>query len=370
MTSRIESIGLLAAPLALFAGAAIAQPPPPPPQAEQRSMERRVEVRIDRGGPPEIVINGERIEPERIRRRGDGILEIMDVRGDAIVEVIEAPRRPQDRRLQPSEPPRPMLGVVLAPIDPLLARHLRLDPAKVSMVAEVMDGSPAMEAGLVAGDLLLEIGGEPASIERIGEVVSRQGPDGEVKIAVLHDGEKRSVKLRPRMMAPEGVRGMPAPGGPGLDFEFDDRGDRPAQGGDWQDLRSSLERMRERMGGEVRERLQEWREQWEGPWGEEHIRRPLREFRDQTRREFDRLIREMERYEEEMRDRLERRWREMQEEWRRRGEEDRGREPGEPGGREWRGDQPRDGEAPRVRPRRDGGDGERRPGRPIASSPA
>ena len=164
MTVRIAASARLALPLAVFAGAAIAKPPPPPPQGEPRTMERRVEVRIDNGGPPEVVINGERIAPERIRLRGDGAFEIRDARGDAIVEVIEVPNRSQGRRMQAPEPPRPMIGVVLAPIDPVLARHLKLDPAIVTMVAEVMDGSPAMEAGLVPGDLLLEIGGGSASI--------------------------------------------------------------------------------------------------------------------------------------------------------------------------------------------------------------
>ena len=382
MTVRIAASARLALPLAVFAGAAIAQPPPPPPQGEPRTMERRVEVRIDNGGPPEVVINGERIAPERIRPRGDGAFEIRDARGDAIVEVIEVPNRSQGRRMQAPEPPRPMIGVVLAPIDPVLARHLKLDPAIVTMVAEVMDGSPAMEAGLVPGDLLLEIGGGSASIERIAEVVARQGPDGEVKVRVLHDGEKRVVKMRPRMMVPpqpalpvEGMRWMPPQGEPGMAFEFDDRGDRPPQGGDWQDLRSSLERMRERMGGEVRERMQSWREQWEGPWGEEHIRRPLREFREQTRHEFEQMMHEMDRYEDEMRERLERRWRDLQDEWRRRNEEIWNRGPGPDDRPRWREDRPRDEQPQRVRPRRDGGEGGRAPGRPsdappIPSSPA
>ena len=167
---------------------------------------------------------------------------------------------------------------------------------------------------------------------------------------------------------------MPPQGEPGMAFEFDDRG-RPAPDGDWQDLRSSLERMRERMGGEVRERMQSWREQWEGPWGEEHIRRPLREFREQTRHEFEQMMHEMDRYEDEMRERLERRWRDLQDEWRRRNEEIWNRGPGPDDRPRWREDRPRDEQPPRVRPRRDGGEGGRAPGRPsdappIPSSPA
>ena len=379
MIARLVAPAGIAVPLALIAGSAVAQPPPPPPQGPMRTTEQRVEVRVENGGAPEVVINGRRIAPDRIRRRGDGTFEVLGEPGDMIVEVIEVPRGPQDRRMPAAEPPRPMIGVVLAPIDPLLARHLRLDPATVAMVAEVIEGSPAMEAGIVPGDILLEIAGEPASVERIGEVVSRKGPDGDLKVRVLHDGEKRSVALRPRMMMPppleppltpqqprQGMQWVPAPGGPGMDFEFGDRG---PQGGDWQDLRGALDRMRERMGGEVRERLQAWREQWEGPWGEEHIRRPLREFREQARHEFERMMREMDRYEQEMRERLERRWRELQQEWRHRNEElwDRGPGPDDrPQGRE---DRSRDGQAPRDRPRRNDGDGGRGPGRPDAAPP-
>ncbi|MFZ9690417.1 MAG: PDZ domain-containing protein [Phycisphaerales bacterium] len=410
-SSILRSIGLPVA-TTLFAGAAVAQPPPPPPQGQERMVEVRVEqggapevkvngqriapdrirprgdgtfeivdgperamveVRVENGGTPEVMINGQRIAPDRIRPRGDGTYEIVGGPERAIVEVIEVPRGPQQRM----QAPRPMIGVVLAPIDPLLARHLKLDPAKATMVAEVMPGTPAMEAGIVAGDILLEIGGEPASIERIGEVVARKGPDGEVKVWVLHDGEKRAVKLRPRVMTPpmpepppQGMRPMPGPGGPGMGF--DDRGDRGPQGGDWQDLRGSLDRMRERMGDEVRERLEQWREQWEGPWGEENIRRPLREYREQTRREFERMMQEMERLEQEMRERLEMRWRWMQEAWQRGGGDeqwDRGPRPDDrPQGR---GGPPREGQSDRPRPRRNGGDAPRRgDAPPVPSSPA
>jgi hypothetical protein len=366
-------------PLALFAGIAVAQPPPPPPAAGERMIERRGEVRVENGGPPEVVINGQRIAPDRIRLRGDGTFEVIGGPDEAIVEVIEVPRGPQARRMPSPEPPRPMIGVVLAPVEPLLARHLKLDPSNATMVADVMPGSPAMEAGLVPGDILLEIGGEPASIERIGEIVARKGPDGEVKIWVLHDGEKRAVKLRPRMMAPpmaeppSDMRPMPRRGGPGMVFEFEDREERGSQDGDWQDLRGALERLRDRMGGEVRDRLEAWREQWEGPWGEEHIRRPLREFREQTRREYERLMHEMERYEQEMRERLEGRWRQMQEEWRRMNQELERREAPRPP--EAEGDRPRGEQPPRNRPRRDGGEGGRgapRPGDapPIPATPA
>ncbi|MGA1631182.1 MAG: hypothetical protein ACO4BU_03640, partial [Phycisphaerales bacterium] len=88
-------------PLALFAGIAVAQPPPPPPAAEERMIERRVEVRVENGGPPEVVINGQRVAPDRIRPRGDGSFEIIGGPGETIVEVIEVPRGPQQRMQAP-----------------------------------------------------------------------------------------------------------------------------------------------------------------------------------------------------------------------------------------------------------------------------
>ena len=391
-------------PVALAASTAVSQQPPPPPGSPQTEIrERRVEVRVEDGGAPQVMIDGRPVPQQMVIRRGDGTFEVGGD-GGAIIEVIEVPAMAMGDKVAAPQDSRPMIGVVLAPVDSLLARHLRLDPAKVTLVAEVMDGSPAMEAGIEAGDILVEIAGEPATIEHIGEVVAGHGDGGELKVALIHEGKKRAVKLSPRMMPmprptppppgmpPQGMHRVErhvGPDGQEMVFEIhaDDlegmppgamawvqreggpdeqqvilqfRGMAPDGEGDWEDLRGALERFGVRLGEGARQQAQSLREQWEGPWGEENIRQPMREFRQHAQEMFENQMRQMERFQQEMRERVEMQLREMQQRFwqeaerrlRQMNESNRGPQADRPRSRD---------DAPRGdRPRRGGGDGPQR----------
>ena len=136
----------------------------------------------------------------------------------------------------------------------------------------------------------------------------------------------------------------------------DGMGMRPDR--EWREgLEEWLGTLRDRM----REQAEMWRERWEGPWGEAHIRRPLRQLRENAERGYDELMHEMEHLEREMREQVERRLGEMDRQWREwRRELDRRME-------EWGRDR-EEGRRDERRPRegRDGDDrGERgRPGPP------
>lgn len=317
--------------------AAFAQAPPPPPEADHERRELRVEIRMNEEGPPRIVVNGEAVPPERLRRRPDGGFAILDRPDGEVIHVIpriwEGPRR-GPRKAGPGGPGpeiRPMVGVVMDRPDPLLARHLRVDPDGTILIAEVLPGSPAGDAGLEPGDLVLRVGDGPATPEALARAVERVGVDGEISLEVLQSGERRRIAVRPRPMAPppmawdeertfgrgafedpravdaeEFVEGfemwgpMRGPGGMGPDWE-------------WREgLEDWLGTLRDRMRGQA----EMWRDRWDGPWGEEHIRRPLRELRENAERGYDELMHEMEHLEREIHERVERRLEEMNRQWR------------------------------------------------------
>ena len=364
---------LAASPLlaACVVAAVDPQPPPPPPGgAQERRVEERLEVTVDveNGGPPRVVVNGETVPQERLERMPDGSIRVRSADGSRVLHVIP-PVGPAADALQEV---RPMIGVMLGAVDPLLARHLRLDPGSTSVIVGVRPGSPAAEAGLVEGDLLVGIEGGPATMERLQRMTMEKK---EVDLKVIHEGEKRSLRVAPRMMAvwvgrdagpmAEGMpEGMPE-GLPRLPRQD------PPPPGSWEDMRGALERLRDRTSDEIRMRLEEWRDRWEGPWTEEHVRRPMREMRESARREFDRLVDELEsrerrmqerleerlqRFGEEMREQSERLRRELREAWSR----DRGSR--EEGSRE---DRPREGGPEQGGPRPDGA----RPGGPRPDGP-
>ncbi|MBM4106129.1 MAG: PDZ domain-containing protein [Phycisphaerae bacterium] len=384
---------LAASPLlaACVVAAGDPQPPPPPPPptpasggVQERRVAERLEVTVDieNGGPPRVVVNGETVPQERLERMPDGSIRVRSADGSRVLHVIP-PVGPAADALQEV---RPMIGVMLGAVDPLLARHLHLDPDSTSVIVGVRPGSPAAEAGLVEGDLLVGIEGGPATMERLQRMTMEKK---EVDLKVIHEGEKRSLRVAPRLMAvpvardagpmpagvDEGMReGVPW-GMPGMP-----RQDAPPPGS-WEDMRGALERLRDRTSDEIRSRLDEWRDRWEGPWAEEHVRRPMREMRESARREFERLVDELEsrerrmqerleerlqRFGEEMREQSERLRRELREAWSR---ENGSRENGsrENGSREGRPreDRPREGgprpDGPRPDQPRQEGPGPERP---------
>jgi S1-C subfamily serine protease len=103
------------------------------------------------------------------------------------------------------------LGVTSETIYPQLAEHLNLDTDHGAMVSEVVDGSPAAEAGLKAGtdestfqlqrvksggDVILAVDGKPVFRNSdLSELIAAHKPGDTVTLEVLRDGEKAGVEV-------------------------------------------------------------------------------------------------------------------------------------------------------------------------------
>jgi serine protease Do len=89
-------------------------------------------------------------------------------------------------------------GLVLRDVDPAERRRLGLDGSRGVAVAAVTRGSPAEEAGVRAGDVLLEVDRTPvASAEAVRRLATRAG-DGRPLLLLLRaaDGTSRFAALR------------------------------------------------------------------------------------------------------------------------------------------------------------------------------
>ena len=116
------------------------------------------------------------------------------------------------------------LGVSTQALYPQLADRLGIDVDAGALVSEVVEDSPADEAGLSAGDrriefqgqsdiavdgdVIVEVNGhELTRAAALADVISLLEPGEEVTLGVLRDGEKRTVEVelgeRPRRLAQE-----------------------------------------------------------------------------------------------------------------------------------------------------------------------
>ncbi|MFQ5599199.1 MAG: Do family serine endopeptidase [Candidatus Krumholzibacteriia bacterium] len=92
---------------------------------------------------------------------------------------------------------RAWLGVVIQDVTPELARGLDLPRPEGVAIAEVNENSPAEEAGLQEGDVIVAMDG--VATERVSAFrnrVSLSVPGQRVELEVLRDGKRRTVEAR------------------------------------------------------------------------------------------------------------------------------------------------------------------------------
>ena len=152
----------------------------------------QTDAMIDRGssGGPLVNLKGEVLG---INSRGQG-------RGIGFTIPINTAKRVASDLLDEGRIARGYLGVSIQPLDRELARYWELPQIHGVIVNGVVDDSPAAEAGMEVGDILLRFDGEAIRAEKdedlgqfqrlvAGSVVGKK-----VKIDVLREGERETLK--------------------------------------------------------------------------------------------------------------------------------------------------------------------------------
>jgi serine protease Do len=118
---------------------------------------------------------------------------------------IDAVRDVVPQLLSTGHVARGRLGVVIQGMDEDLAKAVGLDHAHGALVEEVEPGSPAEKAGVHSGDVIVSVDGQdvPHS-EDLPRLVARHAPGTQVKLAVLHDRQKRDVDVTLAALKEEG----------------------------------------------------------------------------------------------------------------------------------------------------------------------
>ena len=91
---------------------------------------------------------------------------------------------------------RGWLGVRIQPIDEVTAEHLGIDGTEGALVAEVDAGSPADDAGLEYGDVIVEFDGKPVDeMETLPRLVAALPGGAKTEVVVLRDGKRRKLEV-------------------------------------------------------------------------------------------------------------------------------------------------------------------------------
>lgn len=91
-----------------------------------------------------------------------------------------------DQLLEKGKVIRPWLGVYMQPVTEDLARYFNLAKAEGALIGAVQEGSPAYEAGLQRGDVILEFGGKAIKTPEDLQKLVNESKIGEKVVLLIH----------------------------------------------------------------------------------------------------------------------------------------------------------------------------------------
>ena len=93
-------------------------------------------------------------------------------------------------------PPTVMLGVTMEQPGPALCKHMNLNPARTTLLVDIIPGLPGDKAGLVDHDLVVAVDGSPnAGANDIRNLLKKMKPGDTITFMVQRGAEKKSVTL-------------------------------------------------------------------------------------------------------------------------------------------------------------------------------
>jgi serine protease Do len=131
---------------------------------------------------------------------------------------INMGRMVMERLISDGKVTRGYLGVSLQPLTPELAERFEIKEQNGALINEVVEGTPAAEAGLKPGDVVVEFNGKKiADYRQLRLLVSQTLPKTKATFKVLRDGKSRTInvtlaelpsqRVLSGMMRPDGTPG-------------------------------------------------------------------------------------------------------------------------------------------------------------------
>jgi serine protease Do len=99
---------------------------------------------------------------------------------------------------------RGWIGVQIQPVTAEIADSLGLKSAKGALVAEAQPNSPAQDAGIKSGDVILGVDGEKVEGPReLARKIAGLGPDAKADLTVWHGGAEKTVSIKLGVLPPD-----------------------------------------------------------------------------------------------------------------------------------------------------------------------
>ena len=93
-------------------------------------------------------------------------------------------------------PPTVMLGVTMEQPGPALCKHMNLNPARTTLLVDIIPGLPGAKAGLVDHDIVIAVDGSTdASANDIRNKLKKMKPGDTITFMIQRGSEKKSVTL-------------------------------------------------------------------------------------------------------------------------------------------------------------------------------
>ncbi len=103
----------------------------------------------------------------------------------------------RDQLIEHGEVKRGRLGIYIQNITQDLAESFELDNVEGILITQVVEKSPAEDAGLQRGDIVLEVDGDKVdNVANFRNRISLTPPGSNVNLTLLRDGDKKDVKVK------------------------------------------------------------------------------------------------------------------------------------------------------------------------------
>ena len=92
---------------------------------------------------------------------------------------------------------RGWLGVYIQDVNEDMAKAFNLRDNKGALVSEVQSGSPADDAGLMSGDVIIDVDGRAIdNSTELRSIIASAGPDRDVRLKVIREGSTKNLTVR------------------------------------------------------------------------------------------------------------------------------------------------------------------------------
>ena len=117
---------------------------------------------------------------------------------------------------------RGYLGVLPQDVTPAMAKAFNLKQSGGVLMGDVTAGTPAAQAGIERGDVILDVNGEKVDdSNQLKLRISQMAPGTSVKLRILHDGAERTVTAKLAEMPASGGRAIEKNGDAGTSSALD-----------------------------------------------------------------------------------------------------------------------------------------------------